>query len=110
MFYDSAWTSLMGGDSAFSEKAEIVISENKTITVGGFFFSGSYGQRSEAKYVRKSTVQGYSFRIHRDSLPGGITREMLPRKSLVVRGQRYTVLRVDGTDILTLELKEAGNV
>lgn len=98
---------LIFNKSQFSNEAEISIDDETVFVVRGFYCSGTYGERSEARYIRERKILKDSFHCAKADVPYQL--KDLVKKTLVIEGRIYQIDRIYGNEsgVLTFELVKA---
>lgn len=107
---DSQWQKILSS-APFADEATVTLDSGEVFTMKGFFYAGSYGQRSEAKYIRERKVAKESFQVASIDIPYPI--EKLIRKSTIeIREQLYAPIRFYGESggVTVIELAKAEDI
>lgn len=82
--FQKQWQGILA-NGAFSQKAHIVTAIGKEFDIKGVFFSGTYGEADEARYVRKKALKAQFFEISALSLDElGVDKDELLRATVTV--------------------------
>lgn len=104
---DRQWKYIFANTPLFTTIAEIEMGDESNVQLHGFFHSGTYGVRSEVKYVRERTVLKHSFEFAEAELQ--CPRNEVLRKKVLIDGHRYVAMNIYGgrSGILVMELADA---